>query len=224
MPAAKPVPLPVLELIAISRREPKTYQETHEQLLTLRHNIRVCTYLFAERLARIRDHELYLAADHASLEAYCAKEIPGISMRTLWKALAFADSIPGEVAAAYEPLKIDAGARLLKRNKQGDVLITKKALEDITIDAKREGKTVSVSFVKATPEELLAAAARRRKRALPEFPPELVAFGERCDRLFGSGVTRIAECRLQRQGSRSVLVITVAEDRTDEFAKLLTRK
>ena len=37
----------------------------------------------------------------------------------MYRALAFADSVPGEVARGHDPDKIDAGIRLLEPNDQG---------------------------------------------------------------------------------------------------------
>ena len=212
--------LSTTELLAIGRHDPRNLDEATAQLRALRHNARVCTFLFARCLAHIRDHELYLEGRHPSLVRYCHKIFPDLSAATLFRALAFADSVPADVALAHDPVKIDAGARLLKKNKLGDVLITKAALEALTIPVVREGQASTVLFKDASPEEVLLAAAKRRKRLLPPVPQELKAFEARCLRRFGAGDGRLADVRVQHQGTRPVAVITVDAERLAEFERL----
>lgn len=209
-----------LEIVPVGRREPRTFAEAHAQLETLLRNFRAVSFLFARRLTYMRDHAMYKEGGFHSMDDYWAKRFPDRSPRMMHNAMAYADSIPGEVAAEFDPDKIDAGVKLLRTGTREEPIVTLAGLRAIKVRAVRDGKPSELPFAKATVPEIRTETKRRRRHGLPGPPPQAAQFHEWGVRKLGSGVTRFGETRVRRQGARWVGSLEFDFDHWDEIRTL----
>lgn len=195
------------------------FARLHARVGKLRIAKRVTAYRLGVALSVIKRDQLYKAGGFRSFDAYLVT-IPGVSARTLYRYVSLADSVPSEVASKYDAPLIEQGLRLLKPGRGGAVVVSLAALEKIRVPAVRDGRTVTVGFANATPEELAAEADRVARAALPAATTEETEQVERVRRRLSAGPGALADVSTRRRGKRRVLVIEVPLDRLDEFDSL----
>jgi len=202
-------------LSPVRSRPPRNLEEARKDVDLLSRNGRICRFLIGYTVNWVRDHDLFGPKYGSPKEFMRSFKHP--SLRTLYECSALADSVPGDVVEAYDLEQIELGIQLLPKTPSGDVFVSKTALAALRIRVERDGKRLLVAFAEASVEELVAAVLDGRKRTLPEFPAEFVNKVERLSRRMGEGVTALGSVRRQRQGSQNVAVITVLDDRLDDF-------
>jgi len=209
-----------LVIVPLRRRVPRNLAEAREDLDLLLRNERYCRYLIGERLAIVRNKELWREAGFGSMKEFMGS-LKHPSLTTLYECMNLADAVPADVVKRFDTEMIEAGIQLLPRDESGQVFISLKALLAIEITAERGGRSVRVPFTDASVGELVDEIRRGRVKALPPTPPELERKISSLQRRFGEGVTQIAAVRRQRQGSRNVVVVMIDEDKVEAFERML---
>lgn len=199
---------------------PMSLAEAGTALTGLFLTMRLARYRIGRILAVVRDLKLYKESGHRSFAAWL-ESLKGATSRTLYKYIALAESIPGDVAEAYDPERIEYALALIAPEKGDSAAITLQTFKRLMVQVLRDGEYVEVKFEKTLTEELLRAAAEQRASLTPEPSPEVRAAQGKVQARLGNGSTMIGEVEVRKRRGQEGIQIFVPLDRVDDYLKKL---